>query len=110
MTMKFFKYVFASALGTILAGIVLLVILIGLIIGSITAALDDVSAESTATISNNSILTLRFDEEITERSKKDDFAIPGFSKKQMGLNEILKNIEKAKEDDKIVGIYLNVIV
>ncbi len=106
--MKFFKYVFASALGTILAGVVLLVILIGLIMGSISAALDDMSTDTSSTISNNSILTIRFDEQITERSKKDDFEIPGFSKKQIGLNGILKNIEKAKEDDKIVGIYLNV--
>ena len=106
--MKFFKYVFASALGTLLAGVFLLVILIGLIMGSITAALNDFASDTSSTISNNSILTIQLNDEITERSKKDDFEIPGFSKKQIGLNEILEKIDKAKDDNKIVGIYLNV--
>ena len=105
--MSFFKYVFASALGTMIAGILLLVILIGLIMGSITAAFDDFSAERSASISANSVLTLQFDGMIIERSKKDDFAIPGFTQSSIGLNSIIKNIDKAIEDDKIEGIYLN---
>lgn len=105
--MKFFKYVFASALGTVLAGVVLLVILFGFILGSISAALDDFSAERSTTISGNSVLTLTLEDEIIERSNKDDLVIPGFTNKKIGLNEILKNIAKAKEDDKIEGIYLN---
>ncbi len=106
--MKFFKYVFASALGTILAGIILMVILVGLIVGSITAAFDDFSSEKIASISSNSVLTLKLDGQIIERDKKDDFEIPGFKEESVGLNSILKNIDKAIEDDKIEGIYLSI--
>lgn len=106
--MKFFKYVFASALGTILAGVVLLLILFGLILGSISAAMDDFSTDKSVSISSNSVFVLTLENAITERAKKDDFSFPGFTEKKSGLNQILKNIDKAKEDEKIVGIYLNI--
>ena len=106
--MKFFKYVFASALGTIIAGIFLLIVLVGLVLGSITAAFDDFASEKRESISSNSVLTLKLDGAIVDRSKKDDIEIPGFTEKSFGLNKILENIEKAGEDDKIEGIYLNV--
>lgn len=106
--MKFFKYVFASALGTMLAGVILLLVFFGLVLGSITAALDDFSEEKTTKVYSNSVLTLRLDDQISERSKKDDQLFPGLSSKQVGLDQIIRNIDKAKEDSKIEGIYLNV--
>ena len=106
--MKFLKYVFASALGTMLAGALLLVILFGLIIGSITAAMDDFADQKSAHIQDNSVLTLQFEYPISERAPKDEMSFPGFSNKQNGLNQIIENIEKAKEDDKIEGIFLNI--
>lgn len=105
--MKFFKYVFASALGTILAGIVMFFILFMLVIGVISFALDDFSSDKTVSVKENSVLVLDFDGPIVERAKKDEFEIPGFTEKKLGLNEILKTIDKAKEDDKIEGIYLS---
>jgi len=105
--MKFFKYVFASAIGTLLAGALLLVILFGLIIGSITAAMDDFAMEKSTRVYENSVLTLHFDQPIVERAPKEDVVIPGFTSKQSGLNQIISSIEKAKDDDKIEGIYLN---
>jgi protease-4 len=105
--MKFLKYVFASALGTMLAGVILLVVLFGFIIGSISAAMDDLATEKSSRVEYNSVLTLQFDNEIIERSPKDDMMIPGFSTKQNGLNQIIASIEKAKSDDRIEGIYLN---
>jgi protease-4 len=105
--MKFFKYVFASALGTLLAGALLLVILFGLIIGSITAAMDDFAMEKSTRVYENSVLTLHFDQPIVERAPKEDVVIPGFTTKQSGLNQIISSIEKAKDDDRIEGIYLN---
>lgn len=106
--MKFFKYVFASALGTMLAGALLLIIFFGLVFGSLTAALDDFSAEKTTKVYSNSVLTLRLENQIIERSKKGGDLFPGLSSKQLGLNQIIKNIDKAKGDDKIEGIYLNI--
>ena len=105
--MKFFKYVFASALGTILAGIVMFFILIALVIGAISTALDDFSSDKIVSIKENSVLILDFDGPIRERAAEDEFEIPGFTEKSLGLNEILKTIDKAKEDDKIEGIYLS---
>ena len=105
--MKFFKYVFASALGTLIAGGLLLVILVGFIIGSITAAMDDFATEKSTRVYENSVLSLNFNQPIVERSPKEDLVIPGFSTKQNGLNQIIASIDKAKEDDRIEGIYLN---
>ena len=105
--MKFFKYVFASALGTILAGIVMFFILFALVIGVISVALDDFSSDKTVSVKENSVLVLDFDGPISERAAKDEFEIPGFTEKKLGLNEILKTIDKAKMDDKIEGIFLS---
>lgn len=106
--MKFFKYVFASTLGTLLAGFLIIIIFLGLILGSMTAALDDFASDKNVKIMDNSVLTIRLEDPISERSKKDDFEIPGFVSKQTGLNQVIKNIEKASEDDKIEGIFLNI--
>lgn len=66
----------------------------------------------TITITENSILHLELDHEIKERSSKnpfDDFNFSNFSsKQQLGLNDILKNIEKASKDEKIKGIYIDI--
>ena len=105
--MKFFKYVFASALGTILAGIVMFFILFMLVIGVISIALDDFSSDKTVSVKENSMLVLDFDGPIVERAQEDEFEIPGFTEKKLGLNEILKTIDKAKKDDRIEGIYLS---
>lgn len=104
--MKFFKYVFASALGTFLAGIILFIAVFGFLVGSITAMMDDFASDKSQNISSNSILVLSLDGPIVERAKNDDFIIPGMTEKQKGLNQIIENIDKAKEDDKIEGIYL----
>jgi protease-4 len=105
--MKFFKYVFASALGTIIAGIVMFFILFALIIGVISTALDEFSSDKTVSVKQNSVLILDFDGPINERAVEDDFIIPGFSEKSLGLNQILKTIDKAKKDERIEGIYLS---
>ena len=77
--MKFFKYVFASALGTLITGGLLLVILVGFVIGSITAAMDDFASEKSTRVYENSVLSLNFNQPIVERSPKEDMVIPGFS-------------------------------
>ncbi len=105
--MKFFKYVFASALGTIIAGLVLFFIMFAIVVATITIAFDDFATDKNVVIKENSVLILNFDGPIRERAAKDEFEIPGFTEKKLGLNEILKTIDKAKTDDKIVGIYLN---
>lgn len=105
--MKFFKYVFASALGTMLAGLVLFFIMSAIVIAAISVAFDDITSEKQFKIKDNSVLLLDFDGPIKERILKDEFEIPGFTEKKIGLSTMLKTIENAKEDERIAGIYLN---
>lgn len=103
---SFFKFTLASFLGVILAGTFLFVI--GLVI--ISAIIS--SADSPVAIKNNSILEIKLNKELTDRGSDNPFS--GFDffsmspESKVGLNTILENIEKAKTDDKIKGILLNV--
>src|SRR5207237_533593 len=63
-------------------------------------------------INKNSVLELKLDQPITERQPKDpfdDLGIPfGIGASSYGLDEIKASIRKAKNDDKVRGIFLNV--
>ncbi len=103
---QFFKFMFASMLGMLLTCVILFFILIFIISGIVAMSKNDVTV-----ISSNSILELNLDHPIKERSSKNPFdglKLPAFSSEQeIGLNDILKNIEKAKKDNRIKGIYLD---
>lgn len=103
---QFFKFVFASMVGIILASIILFVILIG----GITAVVS--SADSKVEVKENTILHVNLNLPITERSSSsplDNLDIGPFKgDKQIGLNDILSSIKEAKKDDNIKGIYLDV--
>jgi protease-4 len=105
--MNFIKYIFASALGTMLAGLVLFFIMFTIVVATITAAFDDITTDKSVKIKDNSILMLDFDGPIKERILTDDFEIPGFTEKKIGLNDVIKTIDNAKEDERIEGIFLN---
>ena len=98
---QFFKYVFATILGLFLFWGVGLIILI--IIG--VAA----SGDQEANISDNSVLSLKFEGPIKERSSDNPFGdleIPGQQPGAVGVLEIRKAIAHAKTDPQIKGIYL----
>ncbi|MRX46008.1 signal peptide peptidase SppA [Pedobacter puniceum] len=103
---QFFKFVFASMLGFFLTLLIFTVI----VIGGITALVS--STEKTAEVKENSILYVNLNFPITERSADNPFEDVDFgplkSEKVLGLNDILKSIKNAKDDDKIKGIYLDV--
>ena len=100
---QFFKFVFATLVGIILAGIILIIIIIGIIEGA--------RGDKHVEIDSNSILHIAFTREIPERtpynplSGLDFLGIDG--DKTLGLNDILANIKRAKEDDNIKGIFLD---
>ncbi|RVT98073.1 signal peptide peptidase SppA [Mucilaginibacter limnophilus] len=102
---QFFKFVLATVVGIIVSSIILIVIFIGIIGGIISSAEDDV------TVSANSVLNLEFKGPIGERTPNNPLAelsFLGFDKeKNIGLNDILANIKKAKTDDNIKGIFLD---
>ncbi len=102
---KFFKYLFATFAGGLMAAIVLLFLLIGML--SAIATLGDKETK----ISENTLLVLDLNRPIIDRVTEDPFAeamasIMGEASPE-GLNRLLKNIEKAKRDENIAGIYLD---
>jgi len=102
--MNFLKTMLASMLGTFI--VILVMSFIGFIIafGIIVTA----TADQQAKISPSSVLYLDFAQPIPERTPKSPFIpIPTGLGKSAGLNDLLKNIAKAKDDPNIRGIYLN---
>lgn len=101
---NFLKYTLATIVGVILSSFILFLLSFGLL-GAIISA-----GDKPAVIQPNSILVLPVDQDIPDRGSKSplgnfDPLSMSFSP-QIGLNEILENIEKAKTDDNIRGIYL----
>ncbi|MFD2288147.1 signal peptide peptidase SppA [Pedobacter petrophilus] len=104
----FFKYLFASMLGFFLSLVVIFIIVIVIVVGAISSLDDD----KTVSVASNSVLFLNLDQPITERTPKNPFGnlpIVGSDEKNgIGLNDLLRAIKRAKNDDNIKCIYLNV--
>ncbi|MDB4334791.1 signal peptide peptidase SppA [bacterium] len=102
--MKFLKTLLASILGTILAGVLLFLIFVGIIAGIAS------SGDKKVKLDEKNLLVINLNTQIVERTEDDPFSqlIGSFSDGpgKLGLNNILKNIEKAKRDENILGIYL----
>lgn len=101
----FLKYTLATIVGLLIAGF----IGIFLLIGTFSAMLS--MTEQPANVKDKSLLLIRLDEKIVERSDKNplnELELPGFTgTRQIGLNDVLDAINKASTDDRIRGIYLN---
>jgi len=108
---QFFKFTFASILGTLITGIILMFLFFIIIGGIISAAAMMGDSNKTASVKDNSILHITLDDPIVDRAPKNPFADIDFGPFQpedrIGLNDILASIKKAKEDDRIKGIYLD---
>lgn len=106
--MSFGKSLISSILGSLIAAI-LIILLFFLIIGGIVGSMGQ---EPAVNVKANSVLKLTLNQPIVDRGTKDqglDIEIPGFGNPAtIGLNDIIENIEKAKRDPDIAGIYLNV--
>lgn len=102
---SFLKYTLATIVGVLIVHILLMFVLFGII--GVIASFGD----KPAAIKNNSILYLQLQGDIPDRASNNPLS--GFDLISMkptesnGLNEILKNIEKAAEDERIKGIYLD---
>jgi protease-4 len=99
---NFLKYTLATVTGIIIAGMLFFVFLLA----SLSAIMS--SGNKAVTIDENSILVLKAGIPVPERTSTNPFA--GFDPVNLtftpapGLNDILKNIEKAAPDKKIKGI------
>lgn len=105
---SFFKYVLATVTGLFIS--FLLLFIVGAII--IGALVSSAMKEQTTTVAENSILTVRMDFTVTERTVPnpfEDLDLPNFYvNKTLGLEDILSRLEAAETDDKIKGILLDV--
>lgn len=74
------------------------------------SAIISLSQPEEVAVNSKSVLHLKLDYDIPDRTSNDPFEIYmnyETFKIPAGLNDILKNIEKAKNDDRIYGIYLD---
>ena len=102
---QFFKFMFASMLGFIISGVVLIFVLVGAIAG-----LASKGNKQEINVETNSILKLNLNYAIPERTSNNSFKNFNFqtfeSRNDAGLDDVLKNIKKAATDDNVKGIYL----
>jgi len=103
---EFFKFMFASFLGTLLTLLIIFIIFFGVIAG-----LASMTDQKDVDIDQNTVLQIKWTTPIQDRSSDNPFEGFDFnsmeSNKPLGLNDILKNIDKAKDDPNITGIFLD---
>lgn len=103
---QFFKFFFASVLGTFVTAIILFFILMGIFMSVLSY-----SEKETVDVKLNSILKIQLNEPIMDRTPVNPFANTTIFNLETdippGLNDILKNIKKAKNDKRIKGILLD---
>lgn len=105
--MNFWKTLLASILGTMLA-LGLIMVLFFLLIAS---AINSGGGDKQFTVKENSVLHLTLDQAIAERNNENDMKINPLSfnsEQSMGLNSFVKDLERAKGDENIKGIFLEV--
>ncbi len=105
---SFFKYLLASVLGVLIGLLLVFFVFLG-IIGVMIA-----SADKHVDIKPNSIFHMKLEQPIVDRSSKNPFDDFDFFRmrptSRLGLNDILDNIQKAKKDDNIDGIFLEISI
>ena len=103
---QFLKFTLATIVGIFIASLLGIFISFG-IIGAIAG-----SADKATTLKPNSIFQIDLEGNLVDRSQEDPLsgafahALGKPSENTIGLDDVLANIEKAKKDDNIVGIYL----
>lgn len=99
---QFFKFVIATMTG------IILLLFLGILLLFVAASLGD---KESAKISDNSVLKLALNAAVTERKDEnplENLPLPGMvARRTVGLLELRQAIAKAKDDEKIKGIYLD---
>ncbi len=107
--MKFGKIVLAAFLGTLIALVINFFIKVG-VISSMISGFSKSDTESSTTVKPNSLLYMKLDYSIPDRTVDDPLGSFNFNsmetKESTGMTTILHNIENAKTDPNIKGIYL----
>ncbi len=102
---SFLKYTLASIVGFLITSIIVLILFFA-IIGSIVSS----SKDKTTTVKDNAILKITLKDGVFDRVSDNPFENFNFSsmkaETKIGLNDILKELNKAAKDQQIKGIYL----
>jgi len=104
----FFTSFFGAVVGVIVSSILIVVIAIAAIVGGIGAALS--KTETKKETKNNSVLFIDFKQQINDRTLDNpfsNFSFDALGEKRIGLDKIVENIQAAKKDSNIKGIYLH---
>ena len=97
----FIKHIFASFVGVVLAGI--LFFIIGVV--SLTGLL--ISSDTQTIVNDSSVFVLKLEGNLQERVNENPIQeLLGDEYQSYGLDDILSSIEKAQQDKRIKGIYL----
>ena len=103
--LKFIKNIFSTLIGILLSFFVIFLIIIGIV------SLSSQSQSSTKKLDKKHFLKIDLSSEVVERESSNPFSsfdpMNIEASQQLGLKNILDNIEKAKNDDNIAGIYIN---
>ncbi len=105
---QFLKFMFASALGTLLLIGVLFFILVAFVSVAISGA--KTADSQPYYVEDNTVLLASFDSPIIDRGLENPvhLSLPLFQQTMaMGLDNILDNLEKAQRDENIEGIFLD---
>ncbi len=104
---QFFKFMFASMLGFFLTMVLVFFITIVMI-----ASIASMAGRDTVAIDKKSVLHLELTTEIVDRGGRNPFDSFDFMSlslsKAIGLNELLDQIQMARKDDNIEGIFLDI--
>ncbi|MDA9312606.1 signal peptide peptidase SppA [Vicingaceae bacterium] len=105
---QFFKFMFASILGFSLT----IFLVVVFFIASISALVAGAENKEAPKIAQNSVLHIQFENAIQDRPSNNPFQNIDFNtfenKTPLSLKNILDNIKKAKSNDDIKGIYLDI--
>ena len=106
--MKFYKVVLAAFIGTLIALVINFFIKVGVVSSMISSLSED--TETSTTVKPNSVLYMKLDYAIPDKTSENPFGGIDFNTMEAqdmtGLNDILRNIEHAKTDANIKGIYM----
>ena len=108
---QFFGAFFGSCLGILVTGVVITLIVVFSVIGSVKEAVK-MGEEKTFVTKENAVLRLDLNGPIKDRGMRNPFGDlnlgPFAPKGNIGLNDIIANLQKAKKDPNIKGIYLEI--
>lgn len=102
--LNFLKNILSTVLGIVISFFFIFFIALGIVAAT-------VSGGDTTEVKENSILKISLNEPIIDREVNNPLNIDrlqGESERKAGLKDILNSIEKAKDDERIQGIYMNI--